>query len=327
MWFRHRFNHRASERNRTRFTRFGHYNTWLIDELQRLVLQNHGVLMFPDWSNTSEFKDTAERFGTIPIHTKDLGDALKAHMKDKLPFKLSCDMKYIAKMTNVPVPFLSVNHPEEKKLFTTLMASSKKFDSEQMALDWVKYVDKDKQIYPKLPVYLRSYWKVYEKGLSVKATAKSYEKSTNSLRKVLEDTQKEALPDQITIDVSDTGNTNTSSVPAPFPQVAQIPGTMNAVPTGEDIGSAGLIVVGNTTIGSPGVVTKTTKRVRSKDASPSPRLKTCVVCEFKKITPGCERGKQDRKKCPHYNKDDEDKINRAMKYKKNAAATAKKQKN
>jgi len=110
-------------------------------------------------------------------------------------------------------------------------------------------------------------------------------------------------------------------VPAPFPQVAQIPGTMNAVPTGVDIGSAGLIVVGNATIGSPGVETKTTKRVRSKDASPSTRKKTCVVCEFKKM-PGCDKGKRDRKKCPHYNKDDEDGINRAMKDKKNAARKA-----
>jgi len=127
-----------------------------------------------------------------------------------------------------------VNHPEEKKLFTNLMASSNNFDSEQMALDWIKYVDKDKQIYPKLPFYRRSYWKVYEKGLSVKATAKSYEKSTKSLEKVLEDTQKKVLPDRITINVPGTGNTITS-VPAPFPQVAQIPGTMNAVPTGVDI--------------------------------------------------------------------------------------------
>jgi len=127
-----------------------------------------------------------------------------------------------------------VNHPEEKKLFTNLMASSNNFDSEQMALDWIKYVDKDKQIYPKLPVFLRSHLKVYEKGLSVKATEKSYEKSTNSLEKVLEDTQKKVLPDRITINVPGTGNTITS-VPAPFPQVAQIPGTMNAVPTGVDI--------------------------------------------------------------------------------------------
>ena len=96
---------------------------------------------------------------------------------------------------------------------------------------------------------------------------------------------------------------------------------MNAVPTGVDIGSAGLIVVGNATIGSPGVETKTTKRVRSKDASPSTRKKTCVVCEFKKM-PGCDKGKRDRKKCPHYNKDDEDGINRAMKDKKNAARKA-----
>ena len=62
--------------------------------------------------------------------------------------------------------------------------------------------------------------------------------------------------------------------------------------------------------------------MRSKDASPSPRKKTCVVCEFKKITPGCEKGKHDRKKCPHYNKDDEDGINRAMKDKKNVARKA-----
>jgi len=267
MWFRHRFNHRASERNRTKFPRIGHYNTWLIDELQRLVLQNHGVLMFPDWSNTSEFKDTAERFGTIPIHTKDLGDELKAHMKDKPPFALSRDMMYIAKMTKVPVPFLSVNHPEEKKLFTRLMASSKNFDSEQMALDWIKYVDKNKQIYPKLPVYLRIYWKVYEKGLSVKATAKSYEKSTNSLEKVLEETQKKALPDRITIMETQTLRCRLHS--------PSCTNTRNdeCVPTGVDIASAGLIVVGNTTIRSPGVATKTSKRVRSKDASPSTRRK------------------------------------------------------
>ncbi|GMI60313.1 hypothetical protein ScalyP_jg10119 [Parmales sp. scaly parma] len=115
-------------------------------------------------------------------------------MKDKTPFELSRDMMYIARMTNVPVPFLSVNHPEEKKLFTNLMASSNNFDSEQMALDWIKYVDKDKQIYPKLPFYRRSYWKVYEKGLSVKATAKSYEKSTKSLEKVLEEFKKKLWP-------------------------------------------------------------------------------------------------------------------------------------
>ena len=148
--------------------------------------------MFPDWSNTSEFKDTAERFGTIPIHTKDLGDELKAHMKDKPPFALSRDMMYIAKMTNVPVPFLSVNHPEEKKLFTTLMARSKNFDSEQMAMDWIQYVDKDKQIYPKLPVY--QLFESLREGLKVKVTAKSYEKSTESLDKVLRRPKKKLFP-------------------------------------------------------------------------------------------------------------------------------------
>ena len=117
-------------------------------------------------------------------------------MKDKTPFELSRDMIYFARMTNVPVPFLSVNHPEEKKLFTRLMASSNNFDSEQMALDWIKYVDKDKQIYPKLPVY--QLFESLREGLKVKVTAKSYQKSTESL------TQKKAFPNRITINVPHT---------------------------------------------------------------------------------------------------------------------------
>ena len=44
--FRHRYNHRASERRRLGFPRLGHYDTWLVDSIQLLVERNHGVLLY-----------------------------------------------------------------------------------------------------------------------------------------------------------------------------------------------------------------------------------------------------------------------------------------
>ena len=57
---RHRHNHRTSERRRDDFPRTGHCNTWKIDLLQSLVLMNHGIIIYPNWVNASNFKDTPE---------------------------------------------------------------------------------------------------------------------------------------------------------------------------------------------------------------------------------------------------------------------------
>ena len=74
--FRHRYNQRCSERRRAGFPKVGHYDTWLIDKLQELVSLNHGKLLFPEWSNTSDLIDTPERFGTVPIYSDELRAAL-----------------------------------------------------------------------------------------------------------------------------------------------------------------------------------------------------------------------------------------------------------
>ena len=55
--------------------------------------------------------------------------------------------------------------------------------------------------------------------------------------------------------------------------------------------------------------------------------KTCVVCEFNNKTPGCDNGKENRKKCPYYKKEDEVGINRAMKDKKMRQRRQKSKKN
>ena len=76
--FRHRLNHGVSERRRLGFPRLGHVDTWLVDSLQLLVEENHGVLLFPDWSNASDFLSTPETFGTVPLHSNELGAAIAA---------------------------------------------------------------------------------------------------------------------------------------------------------------------------------------------------------------------------------------------------------
>jgi hypothetical protein len=56
---RHRYNQKINERKRLGFPKIGHYDTWKIDVLQLLVERNHDVLLYPDWSNASDYKETA----------------------------------------------------------------------------------------------------------------------------------------------------------------------------------------------------------------------------------------------------------------------------
>jgi hypothetical protein len=56
--------------------RIGHYDTWLIDYLQTIVERNHGVLLYPDWSNASDYTMTREKFGTVAIHSPQLAEAI-----------------------------------------------------------------------------------------------------------------------------------------------------------------------------------------------------------------------------------------------------------
>ena len=57
---RHRYTHRISEKRRDDFPLLGHYDTWLIDELQILVEKNHNILIYPTNTNTADFGHTPE---------------------------------------------------------------------------------------------------------------------------------------------------------------------------------------------------------------------------------------------------------------------------
>jgi hypothetical protein len=152
---RHRHNHKVSERRRLGFPRIGHYDTWLIDALQILVEKNHGVLLYPFWSNASDYKETSESFDTVALHTKDLAAAVSSININDSAVKLTRDQNHLCKSMGSKLPFLPVDGEVEVRLFHQLVLNAP-FDEDEMAIEWCKHVD-GTFIFPKFPVHLRTY--------------------------------------------------------------------------------------------------------------------------------------------------------------------------
>lgn len=166
---RHRYNHRISVLRRPCFPDLGMYDTWMIDALQILLIANRGIVLFPEWVNTSAFAPTAESFGTVPLHSAALGAAISSIDLSE-PFTLTREQAFIAKVMGFPLPPLPVDGEKECALFLRLVLqlTSRKPDFEQMAIEWCKFVKPSDGIFPKLPVYLRQHYAAYERNVRVR---------------------------------------------------------------------------------------------------------------------------------------------------------------
>ena len=119
---RHRYNHKVSERRRSGFPRLGHFDTWLIDELQLVHEENHGVPLYDSWNNTGDLKDTAEKFGTVRLHSDALDEALNGiDLPPAVTAGFTRDQKYLCKRMGTPAPLLPVHGEEENRLFDELI--------------------------------------------------------------------------------------------------------------------------------------------------------------------------------------------------------------
>jgi hypothetical protein len=157
--------------------RIGHYDTWLIDYLQIIVERNHGVLLYPDWSNASDYETTRERFGTVAIHSHELAEAINNIELDQelSKYSLTADQQYLCKTMNTKLPLLPVVGKEENRLFEKLVLSAPQgpINFEQMAIEWCKKVD-GINIFPKLPVYLCTHYTKWQQNQRVRdAVAKA----------------------------------------------------------------------------------------------------------------------------------------------------------
>ncbi|KAG7351959.1 hypothetical protein IV203_008007 [Nitzschia inconspicua] len=63
---RHRHNLDMAQRVYQDFPKVGHYDTWKIDVLQKLVEQNTGKLLYPGWTCVIDYLETDESFVTVP---------------------------------------------------------------------------------------------------------------------------------------------------------------------------------------------------------------------------------------------------------------------
>ena len=178
--YRHRYNHRMSERRRMGFPRIGHYDTWLFDAIQILVDHNHNVLLFPFWCNSHDRLDTAESFGTVPLQSDEL--TMKVNHLSISP-KLTREQHYLAKKQNVKIPFTPFSHPDERKLLARLILECPSADDEQMALGWVQHVN-GTTILPKLAVYIRNEREHFARNQCIKDMMKETEAETAKLKDV-----------------------------------------------------------------------------------------------------------------------------------------------
>ncbi|KAG7347881.1 hypothetical protein IV203_016586 [Nitzschia inconspicua] len=120
------------------FPKVGHYDTWKIDVLQKLVEQNTGKLLYPGWMCLQEAGDYNP--------------------------KLSRDVKFICNSWGIPLPFLPVMRRVEYRLFSQLMLNDlQKFDENRMSHLWIAHVN-GQGIFPKLPVQSKKYHQHWERN-------------------------------------------------------------------------------------------------------------------------------------------------------------------
>ena len=118
------------------------YDTWKIDAIQLVVGKNHGVLLYPDWSNASDYKETAESFGMVALHWQELHEALReVEIADDATANFIAEMKYLCRAMGIKVPFLPIHGVVEATLFTRLVLELPEFDESLMATEWYKHVN------------------------------------------------------------------------------------------------------------------------------------------------------------------------------------------
>jgi hypothetical protein len=266
--YRHRYNHRCSERRRLGFPRIGHVDTWLIDKLQNLVHKNHGRLLYPDWSNASDYKDTDESFDTNAIHSRNLHDALKEKwnaMSDeqKASVKLTSDQRFICREMNIDLPFLPFATVEEFQAYNAFVVEGIPSDEEAAAIEWCKKVD-GVRIFPKLPVHLRTYRERWERNQRVKDAVKRAKSGSEKLKE---------LNETLTPAVDERENvTQQNAIPArPLPAI-----------TTKALTNEPYVITAGTSIGNLPIdaakVSKSGKRGKDRRPRGSRRCSVCLKC-------------------------------------------------
>ena len=270
--FRHRYNHRCSERRRCGFPRIGHYDTWATDKIQNLVHKNHGRLLYSGWSNASDFKETDESFDTTAIHSSRLHSALKQRWielssEEKSSVKLTSDQKFLCHEMNTELPFLPFATFDEYRAYNALVVDGKlPPDEDDAAVEWCKLVDGVK-IHAKLPVHLRVYRERWERNRRIKDAVKRAKSGSEKLKE---------LNAALVPECDERQNVS---------QQEAIPAQRLPAVTTQAITTEPYVITARTSIGNlpsdPPHISKSGKRGKDRQPRSGRKCKACTACNGK----------------------------------------------
>ncbi|KAI3653135.1 hypothetical protein MP228_002560 [Amoeboaphelidium protococcarum] len=172
---RHRYNVRASQRNRPGFPTIGHYNHDLIDKIQDITQKIYGLSVHDWWTPINQLKLHGESFGILPVVSTD--QQVNVSVSDPRIEKYTESMKYLAVKMKTLIPHLPIYSVEEMKCFNVsvskyMRGTFKQIDYKLFADDWNAGRLKGKpdgiSITCKLPEHLESYYKTFLKALTRK---------------------------------------------------------------------------------------------------------------------------------------------------------------
>lgn len=311
---RHRRNIRMAERRIASYPHLGHYNTWLVDELQLLVERIHGKVMYPSWISSSDFRDTHESFTTVALHSDELHEALNCRLAtlDKEKMNLTSDQSFLCRQMGVGLPFLPINGEEEYRLFSRLLLNHEgNFDADGVAVKWMGHVD-GQTIFPKLPAQLRSYFKIWERNRRVQSAVKKMKKElaqlqvahkNSSIQQVDDGLDFETLPhndgstDGDDANVTVSPNTTVSpyqfAFPPPVYQFDQPPPAMTAYRT------IPVLPIYTLDLQLPASIKKG-RHKGTRDIAPREKRKCRLCVENHGPAPVACPGRNDRTRCIHF---------------------------
>jgi hypothetical protein len=195
----------------------------------------------------SEYVSTPESFGTVALHSDELGAAMDEIVLPPAPpgkpYKLSPDEKYLCKAMLTKLPFLPVVHREERKLFIQMLICQQgTLEFDKMAIDWCKHVD-GINIFSKLPVYLQRHFSKYLHSQQVRDAVANATTGEAKLRQLNEQLCAEELMYERNTKI-DTDNPNLYVMPPITmpPTMSQIPDTL--LLPGRGVSVAGTIIGG-----------------------------------------------------------------------------------
>jgi hypothetical protein len=171
----------------------GHYDTWLVNALHRTVELNHNVLLFPGWSNASNYISTAETFGIVPLASPSMTEAIN-RVDLPVDFKLPRDLGFLAERSGLVLPTLPWNSTQECKLYPKLLLQSTKTCERRgrgnlllvesaISIAVLKHMD-GVNVFPKLDVYNRIHEKRFQRNTRICDTAKAMEQDLAELARL-----------------------------------------------------------------------------------------------------------------------------------------------